>query len=361
MSIHRISLQCLARLTGSPSSTACKSAECCNSLSRFRRSKRDSQRPIVRWPGLTCVLVLLCTYPALADNPPIKENLATAGDAALQSNDNNLAIDKYTAIIQPSDETIYNLGIAHYRNGDIQQAAEQFRMVIGSQNDSLAARARFNLGNAFYSQALTQLKPPAADNAAPTSAQATTATTPTASQDVESGVKLLRSAITQYRSALRIDANDTDARANIELAQSLIDEIEQQQDQQQQDQQQQDQQQQDQQQQDQQQQDQQQQDQQQQDQENKSNQKITNAEEQADSKDDSDDSSDPPSGELTAVNEQDAATDQAHGEPTLIKTDQMTEEEARKLLQSIRDRDMLRRLRKQAAERALRVPVERDW
>ncbi|MGI9469411.1 MAG: tetratricopeptide repeat protein, partial [Rubripirellula sp.] len=266
MSIHRISLQCLARLTGSPSSTACKSAECCNSLSRFRRSKRDSQRPIVRWPGLTCVLVLLCTYPALADNPPIKENLATAGDAALQSNDNNLAIDKYTAIIQPSDETIYNLGIAHYRNGDLQQAAEQFRMVIGSQNDSLAARARFNLGNAFYSQALTQLKPPAADNAAPTSAQATTATTPTASQDVESGVKLLRSAITQYRSALRIDANDTDARANIELAQSLIDEIEQQQDQQQQDQQQQDQQQQDQQQQDQQQQDQQQQDQQQQDQ-----------------------------------------------------------------------------------------------
>ena len=73
------------------------------------------------------------------------------------------------------------------------------------------------------------------------------------------------------------------------------------------------------------------------------------------------DSSDPSSGELTAVNEQDEPLDQERGEPTLVKTDQMTEEEARKLLQSIRDRDMLRRLRKQAAERALRVPVERDW
>ena len=285
--------------------------------------------------SLSCLLFLLCTQATFADTPPSAANLAAAGDTALESNDNALAIVNYTAIDQPSAETTYNLGIAHYRNGEMQQAAEQFRKVIGSQNDSVAARARFNLGNAFYSQALTQLTPPSTDEADPVTAQPT-AQTGMDTQDVEAGTKLLRGAITQYRSSLRINANDNDARANIELAQSLIDQIQQQQDQQQQDQ-------------------------QQQDQENKSNQKITNAEEQADSKDDSDDSSDPPSGELTAVNEQDAATDQAHGEPTLIKTDQMTEEEARKLLQSIRDRDMLRRLRKQAAERALRVPVERDW
>ncbi|MCP4941367.1 MAG: tetratricopeptide repeat protein, partial [Planctomycetaceae bacterium] len=246
---------------------------------------------------MTCLLIFLCTSTALADTPITKKNLANAGDVALQANDHNLAIEKYSAITQPSDETIYNLGIAHYRNGDLQQAANQFRMVIGSQNDSVAARARFNLGNAFYSQALTKLTPPATDTATPTAAQPPTATTPatpsasqdpSATQDVEAGMKLLRSAITQYRSALRIDTDDTDARANIELAQTLIDEIEQQQqeqdqeqqeqqeqdqqqqdqqqDQQQQDQQQQDQQQQDQQQQDQQQQDQQQQDQQQQDQ-----------------------------------------------------------------------------------------------
>ena len=74
-----------------------------------------------------------------------------------------------------------------------------------------------------------------------------------------------------------------------------------------------------------------------------------------------DESSTPPSGELTAANEAPNASERQATEPVRVATDQMTEEEARKLLQSIRDRDMLRRLRKQAAERALRVPVERDW
>ena len=88
---------------------------------------------------------------------------------------------------------------------------------------------------------------------------------------------------------------------------------------------------------------------------------MRDSKDEADSEGEDDDSSDPASGELTAVNEQEDAPEQERGEPTLVNADQMTEEEARKLLQSIRDRDMLRRLRKQAAERALRVPVERDW
>ena len=86
---------------------------------------------------------------------------------------------------------------------------------------------------------------------------------------------------------------------------------------------------------------------------------MTTPTDEAESEDESEDSS--ASGELTAVNEQDDGPDQDQGEPRLVQTNQMTEEEARKLLQSIRDRDMVRRLRKQAAERALRVPVERDW
>jgi Ca-activated chloride channel family protein len=39
----------------------------------------------------------------------------------------------------------------------------------------------------------------------------------------------------------------------------------------------------------------------------------------------------------------------------------MTIQEAQKMLQSIRDRDMLRRLRRQAAERDRHLPVDRDW
>ncbi|MDB4532844.1 hypothetical protein N9248_00905 [bacterium] len=338
--------------------------------------------------GIACLILAICTRTAVADIPPNTANLALAGDSALQTNDNDLAIKNYTAVSQPGDETIYNLGIAHYRNGDLALAADQFRQVIGAQNDSVAARARFNLGNTFYSQALNELTPPAKEVQTQTGS-------PAPQQDIEAGTNLLKSAITQYRSSLRINGKDNDARANIELAQSLIDQLQQQQDQEQQDQEQQDQeqqdqeqqdqeqqdqeqqdqeqqdqQQQDQQQQDQQQQDQQQQDQQQQDQQQQDQQQQNQQQQDQQPSDDensnppedqNDESSTKPSGELTAVNEENDSSTQEAAEPIGVASDQMTEEEARKLLQSIRDRDMLRRLRKQAAERALRVPVERDW
>ncbi len=67
-----------------------------------------------------------------------------------------------------------------------------------------------------------------------------------------------------------------------------------------------------------------------------------------------------PSGELTAVNEENANATSEPNQPAQPAM-HMTEQEARKMLQAIRDRDMLRRLRRQAAERARRVPVARDW
>jgi Ca-activated chloride channel family protein len=69
-----------------------------------------------------------------------------------------------------------------------------------------------------------------------------------------------------------------------------------------------------------------------------------------------------PQVELRAANEQEEGTPQEATEEVGVEvTDRMTEEEARKMLQAIRDRDMLRRLRRQAAERSRRIPVERDW
>ncbi|MGI9444976.1 MAG: hypothetical protein ACR2N1_21050 [Rubripirellula sp.] len=303
------------------------------------------------------VLFALCSSMLCSPNLCHADESSPEADAALGSGDIQPAIDAYSKLADPSEAAIYNHGVAYYRNGELDRAAEKFRQVLAASDDSLAARARFNFGNTLYASALTKLKeasaPPEAPQGHPASAAGVI-------PELDEVLNQLRAAVTQYRSSLRLDRSDTDARANIELAQRLIEQIEkQQQDQQQQDQQQQDQQQQDQQQQDQQQQDQQQQDQQQQ--ENTPDQKMRDSKDEADSEGEDDDSADPASGELTAVNEQEDAPDQERGEPALVNTDQMTEEEARKLLQSIRDRDMLRRLRKQAAERALRVPVERDW
>ena len=39
----------------------------------------------------------------------------------------------------------------------------------------------------------------------------------------------------------------------------------------------------------------------------------------------------------------------------------MTKEEAMKMLQAVRDRDMLRRIGKERRERSRHIPVDKDW
>jgi Ca-activated chloride channel homolog len=363
------------------------------------------------------------------------------------------AIGAYEAAREFAPESAdlsYNMAVAKYRQGDVAAAEPLFQAAAASENDSLAARSRYNLGNCDYTAGL-QL----------------------AEKDRPAAIEKLESAITNYRSSLAVDGNDADARANIELASQLIEKLkeeqkqqEQQQKQNQQNQQQQDQQQQsddqqqngqqgqqdNKQQQDQQQKDQQQkqdeqqkndqqqqqsdssqgdkgqdqqpkQDQQsQQDQqseqdksqqekqdkskdeqgeqskqdESQQNQSQSESQSQQDSEKESqqqpqtpqkqqqqpnkspqqnpptpaDEPSDKqgksaPQGELSAASEKEAKDDGkdkqqvAAFDPT--KDGEMTQQEAEKMLQAIRDRDMLRRLQQQRNERNQYVPVDRDW
>lgn len=68
-------------------------------------------------------------------------------------------------------------------------------------------------------------------------------------------------------------------------------------------------------------------------------------------------------GELSTAtpSEQDDASDEQSAALSVEREGEMTEQEAEKMLQSIRDRDMVRRLRRQAAERTQHIPVDRDW
>ncbi len=287
--------------------------------------------------NLAILIVLAANQHTNAETPEDRAVVASIGDKALIANNNQLAIDQYSSISDPTDKTMYNLGIAYYRIGNLENASQQFRQVIGSQNDAVAASARFNLGNARYAQALKVINPEktvedAGDTGLPPSDTSTRSGT---SEDIENAIKLLQAAITQYRSSLRIMPTDEDARANIELAQNLIEQL----------------------------QDQQQQEQQQPQSAEDRDRSPTEmqAPEQRKDETETETPDNKSAGELTAVNEQESTPEQQTTEPVAAVSDQMTEEEARKLLQSIRDRDMLRRLRKQAAQRALRVPVERDW
>ncbi|MEZ6081430.1 MAG: hypothetical protein R3C56_38900 [Pirellulaceae bacterium] len=210
------------------------------------------------------------------------------------------------------DQLTYNLGVAEYREGNIDAAKMHFTEASASSQTSLAARSRYNLGNCFYSEAVSAIakdKPAASD--ALFAEPSRSIKSDVAKQDIATAIDALRQAIGHYRGSLAADPNHTDARANIELAGQLLRELQeeqkqdqqnqerqkqdqQKQDQQKQDQQKQDQQEQDQQEQDQQEQDQQEQDQQEQDQQSGNQQRSSEQKQEAESQDSQDSKSGEP-------------------------------------------------------------------
>jgi len=148
-----------------------------------------------------------------------------------------------------SYEAAYNQGVTHYRSGDYATARDLFTRSTGVEDRQLEAKSRFNLANCDYAEAVGL-----------------------AEQDSQAAIEKLKTAISHYRGALDADSNDTDSRANAELAAMLIKKLQEQQEQEQQEQEQQEQEQQEQEQQDQQNQDEQNQDQQNGDEQNQDEQ-----------------------------------------------------------------------------------------
>lgn len=333
-----------------------------------------------------------------------------AANATLRGGDVDGAIKQYGEMRSAAPESAvlsYNMAVAQYRKGDVAAAAPLFESAATSENDTLAANARYNLGNCNYAAGLKL-----------------------AESDREAAIKELETAIDNYRSSLSVDTNNADARANIELAARLIDKLreeQQQQEQQQNEQQQQnqqdqqqsnDQQQDNQQQQgsqgkqdekqqneDKQNQDQQQQEQNQNEQSAKEQNSDQNQQKQEDHEKDQQSQQEqqsqsqqdkqrnqsaqkqqqqqnpqdagnpeqqkpeeqgekPPQGELSAANEEEAKQGDEKREAVAFdpaKDGEMTQQEAEKMLQAIRDRDLLRRYNRRQNERQQYVPVDRDW
>ncbi len=74
----------------------------------------------------------------------------------------------------------------------------------------------------------------------------------------------------------------------------------------------------------------------------------------------------PPKGNVTAADEQKGTDPTPTGSANIATTDEqdgsmMSRQEALKLLQAVRDRDMLRRLRQQRQQRQRRIKVDKDW
>jgi len=107
---------------------------------------------------------------------------------------------------QQRDELNYNMAVAEYRSGNIDAAEKLFNEVAGTSTPAISSGSRYNLGNCLYAKAVQ-----------------------VAEQDKPTAIEHLRDAVSHYRGALRGNSNNPDARANIELAGALIRKLEQEQ------------------------------------------------------------------------------------------------------------------------------------
>jgi Ca-activated chloride channel family protein len=126
-------------------------------------------------------------------------------NALLRGGDVDAAVEAYRHVQSKAADRAdlsYNMAVAQYRKGDMAAAEQLFNQVSSADDDVLAASARYNLGNCHYASAL-QL----------------------AEADQSAAIQRFQNAIDSYRGALEIDPNDTDSRANIELAAAMIDKL----------------------------------------------------------------------------------------------------------------------------------------
>ena len=299
------------------------------------------------------VATLTVTGASLAqDSPSLRQLLDGAQRAAQgQRYDEAMTLYEQARVRLPEAAQIpYNMGVASFRQGNLQRAAELFDQARMLADDpALRARSAYNLGTTAYRRFLEQPQDPAqADN------------------DLGQATEELKRALEQFREALDADPDNGDARANGELAYQWLKQLEQMQQQQQQGEPQQQNQQQD------QEQDQQQQDQQPSDDPNATNQPRDDASRQSGESGEQQPQEQQTPQPQDTDKQQDGQQEQAEPAEGRQAEDQppeaqdpgqraMTREEAERLLQSVRDKER-RRAEELARRQAARQPqVDKDW
>ncbi len=311
--------------------------------------------------GLVIIInaALACAAAAQDVSP---QELVRQANEQLRSGQYDEAIEKYkqaAELLPDVAEIAYNRAIGHYRNGDFDNATEQFITSLKTRDPELEAKAKFNLGNCAYAAALAK------------------------KDNIPEAVEHLKSAILHYKDAIESNPQDKDARINIEMAQLLMKDLLDKQKQQQEEQQDEDQNQDEQKDQEEQdenqdpQQDQEGEDQQQeqasdqQDQEQSGDQEQQqdgedqqqqNEQQQGQQQQDEQEQGQPQAGEGQQQEQQQTqAAEEQQQQGKKGQERKMTREEAQRLLQMIRDKEMQRRRNLARRARTKHAPVDKDW
>jgi len=313
------------------------------------------------------VCVTLAAAPkAMAQDTAKSPSVASLVDqaaAAMKQGQFDRALELYSlarTALPNNAEIPYNMGVAAYRQGDFEKAAEHLKDAIGLTNDAkLRQNGIFNLGNAAYAQSLKAMQ----GQADPTQAK----------QQLTDASKHVKEALQQFKQAMDADGKDEDARVNAELSHRLLKQLEQMQEQMQQQQQDQNQDQQNQDQQNQSQKQQDQQEQQQQEQQNPNESQKQNQPQQSEKQQQEQSTEQPttqpepkPNEDIEAqAQEQPQTQPEDKGEkPATSQPEQrkqMTREAAERMLQMVRDKERKRRQELNRREAMKYAPAERDW
>lgn len=142
-----------------------------------------------------------------SDAPIDDAQLAREAKQALTNDDPQRALellDQIRSRHPQLPEVPYNMGVAAYRSGDYERAAELFAQALSMTSDpKLRSDSAYNLGTSAYAQSLDAESP---------------LISPNASQQLDRASSELRRALEHYRQALDLAPDNADARANAELA-----------------------------------------------------------------------------------------------------------------------------------------------
>jgi len=294
------------------------------------------------------IALSLRAHAALGADPKLVDEVESANQMYVDG-EYQAALKAYTEAQSECPECAelaYNQGLTHYRLGDLAEARDKFNEALSTNDTDLESKAKYNLGNVAYSEALANQAEP------------------------QKAIQSARSAIEFYRDALELAPNDRDARANIETANRFLKKMRQQQQQQQN--QQQDQQQQEQK-QDQEQEQREQQDQQPQNNEQQDDQQDQQKEDEQPTEGEDEQKQDQQSqkqqqneqqqqgGEQDQQQQADSADQQDQSQQQPAEARELTEEEAERLLQAVRDKEAKRREELAERRKARRVTVDKDW
>jgi Ca-activated chloride channel family protein len=167
----------------------------------------------MRGASTTCMIVmaLMLAGAARAESEPPEapaspSALLAEARKAVADEQYEKAIERYARlreVMPEAPEVPYDMGVAAYRAGDLDRAAELFGEALTmAQEQSLRAKSAYNLGTTAYARNLRPAPPQGAQDPG---------------GQLDNAIDELRGALDHYRQVLDVDPESEDAKANAEL------------------------------------------------------------------------------------------------------------------------------------------------